>query len=332
MQQAEQLKINVSNIRSSLLIGTKRTQVLKIRKEKLLEDIEQKKLIQQEEKNLEQTKKPKKISVLKSPVKKVMSVFDNIMKFGTIVLTGILLNALPKMIDTIQKVFRSISNFFTRVFNFFKPFVEFVTGIEFDDKDSEYKKLMDDAENLKKEMKPLDEMAEKVKKIKGDFDKAAEDAGVSSGGANTGGGDGEETEKKVVEKTEVTNETNDATKNEITPSDTTSENQSNEVDYRKLLDDALVRRAEYIQSGNTAKLVNVNKKIEFYEKKLGIKSNSKFTILVKDSQGKFQKIDGSQLKSKNDNTISMLNNSGTSGSKTIVYQRQVVQTNIAIPV
>ena len=329
MQQAEQLKINVSNIRSSLLIGTKRTQVLKIRKEKLLEDIEQKKLIQQEEKNLEQTKKPKKISVLKSPVKKVMSVFDNIMKFGTIVLTGILLNALPKMIDTIQKVFRSISNFFTRVFNFFKPFVEFVTGIEFDDKDSEYKKLMDDAENLKKEMKPLDEMAEKVKKIKGDFDKAAEDAGVSSGGANTGGGDGEETEKKVVETTEVTN---DATKNEITPSDTTSENQSNEVDYRKLLDDALVRRAEYIQSGNTTKLVNVNRKIEFYEKKLGIDSSSKFTILVKDSDGKIQKIVGSQLKSKTDNTISMLNNGGASGSTTIVYQRQVVQTNVAVPV
>ena len=329
MQQAEQLKINVSNIRSSLLIGTKRTQVLKIRKEKLLEDIEQKKLIQQEEKNLEQTKKPKKISVLKSPVKKVMSVFDNIMKFGTIILTGILLNALPKMIGTIKKVFRSISNFFTRVFNFFKPFVEFVTGIEFDDKDSEYKKLMDDAENLKKEMKPLDEMAEKVKKIRGDFDKAAEEAGVSTGGANTGGGDGEETEKKVVETTEVTN---DATKNQITPSDTTSENQSNEVDYRKLLDDALVRRAEYIQSGNTTKLVNVNRKIEFYEKKLGIDSSSKFTILVKDSDGKIQKIDGSQLKSKTDNTISMLNNGGASGSTTIVYQRQVVQTNVAVPV
>ena len=329
MQQAEQLKINVSNIRSSLLIGTKRTQVLKIRKEKLLEDIEQKKLVEQEEKNLEQTKKPKKIGVLKSPVKKVMNVFDNIMKFGTIVLTGILLNALPKMIDTIQKVFRSISNFFTRVFNFFKPFVEFVTGIEFDDKDSEYKKLMDDAENLKKEMKPLDEMAEKVKKIKGDFDKTAEDAGVSSGGANTGGGDEKEIEKKVVETTEVTN---DATKNEITPSDTTSENQSNEVDYRKLLDDALVRRAEYIQSGNTEKLVNVNRKIEFYEKKLGIDSSSKFTILVKDSDGKIQKIDGSQLKSKTDNTISMLNNGGASGSTTIVYQRQVVQTNVAIPV
>ena len=77
--------------------------------------------MEQEEKNLEQTKKPKKISILKSPVKKVANVFDNIMKFGTIVLTGILLNALPKMMDTIKKVFNSISGFFSRVFNFFKP-------------------------------------------------------------------------------------------------------------------------------------------------------------------------------------------------------------------
>ena len=140
MQQAEQLKLNVSNIRSSLLIGTKRTQVLKIRKEKLLEDIEQKKLVEQEEKNLEQTKKPKKISILKSPVKKVANVFDNIMKFGTIVLTGILLNALPKMIGTIKKVFESISGFFGRVFNFFKPFISFVCGLEFDEKDNQNKR------------------------------------------------------------------------------------------------------------------------------------------------------------------------------------------------
>ena len=329
MQQAEQLKINVSNIRSSLLIGTKRTQVLKIRKEKLLDDIEQKKLIQQEEKNLEQTKKPKKISVLKSPVKKVANVFDNLMKFGTIVLTGILLNALPKMMDTIKKVFNSISGFFGRVFNFFKPFISFVTGIKFDEKDNQNKKLIDDAENLKKQLKPLNDVTDKVKKITGDFDKAAEKSGASTGGGGSGGSEtGEETTKTTV-TTETTTEGADTT---ITPSDTTSENQSSDIDYKKKLDDALIKRAEYIESGDTSKLDGVNKKIEFYEKKLGIKSNSKFTILVKDSQGKFQKIDGSQLKSKNDNTISMLNNSGTSGSKTIVYQRQVVQTNVAVPV
>jgi len=327
MQQAEQLKINVTNIRSSLLIGTKRTQVLKIRKEKLLEDIEQKKLIEQEEKNLEQTKKPKKISVLKSPVKKVANVFDNIMKFGSIILTGILVNALPKMMDTIKKVFNSISNFFGRIFNFFKPFISFVTGIEFDDKDNENKKLVDDAENLKKQLKPLNDVTDKVKKLTGDFDNAAKDSGGSiSNGSGSGTSETETTTTVTTEKTTGGEDT------PITSSDTTSEIQSVNVDYREKLDDALIKRAEYIESGDTSKLKGIDKKIEFYQKKLGIDPNSKFTILVKDSDGKVQKIDGSQLKAKTDNTVSMLNNGSTSGSTTIVYQRQVVQTNVAVPV
>ena len=330
MQQAEQLKINVSNIRSSLLIGTKRTQVLKIRKEKLLEDIEQKKLVEQEEKNLEQTKKPKKISILKSPVKKVANVFDNIMKFGTIVLTGILLNALPKMMDTIKKVFNSISGFFSRVFNFFKPFISFVTGIEFDEKEQQNKKLVDDAENLKKQLKPLNDVTDKVKKITGDFDKAAEKSGASTGGGGSGGSEtGAETTTTTV-TTETSNEGADTT---ITPSDTTSEIQSIKIDYREKLDNALIKRAEYIESGDTSKLKGIDKKIEFYQKKLGIDPNSKFTILVKDSDGKVQKIDASKLKAKTDDTVSMLNNGGsTNGGTTIVYQRQVVQTNVAVPV
>ena len=329
MQQAEQLKINVTNIRSSLLIGTKRTQVLKIRKEKLLEDIEQKKLVEQEEKNLEQTKKPKKISILKSPVKKVANVFDNIMKFGTIVLTGILLNALPKMIGTIKKVFESISGFFGRVFNFFKPFISFVSGIEFDEKDNQNKKLVDDAENLKKQLKPLNDITNQVGKLTSDFDKAAEKSGASTGGGGSGGSEtGAETTTTTV-TTETTDEGADTT---ITPSDTTSEIQSIKIDYREKLDDALIKRAEYIESGDTSKLKGIDKKIEFYQKKLGIDPNSKFTILVKDSDGKVQKIDGSQLKAKTDNTISMLNNGNNNGGTTIVYQRQVVQTNIAVPV
>jgi len=327
MQQAEQLKINVTNIRSSLLIGTKRTQVLKIRKEKLLEDIEQKKLIQQEEKNIEQTKKPKKISVLKSPVKKVANVFDNIMKFGSIILTGILVNVLPKMMNTIKKVFDSISNFFVRIFNFFKPFISFVTGIEFNDKDNENKKLVDDAENLKKQLKPLNDVTDKVKKLTGDFDNAAKDSGVSiSNGSGSGTSETETTTTVTTEKTTGGEDT------PITSSDTTSEIQSVNVDYREKLDDALIKRAEYIESGDTSKLKGIDKKIEFYQKKLGIDPNSKFTILVKDSDGKVQKIDGSQLKAKNDDTVSMLNNGSTSGSTTIVYQRQVVQTNVAVPV
>ena len=331
MQQAEQLKINVSNIRSSLLIGTKRTQVLKIRKEKLLEDIEQKKLVEQEEKNLEQTKKPKKISVLKSPVKKVANVFDNIMKFGSIILTGILVNALPKMMDTIKKVFNSISGFFSRVFNFFKPFVSFVTGINFEDRESENKKLIDEAENLKKQLKPLDDITNKVGKLTGDFNKAAEKSGVSTGG----GGDGSGTSgtESSSESTTTTTTTTDKSDSSTTVTGTKTEKELEEEGfYKEKLKEAETRRIEYVKNGETSKIVGVDEKIEFYKKKLGINPLNT-TILVQDSDGKVQKLDSSQLKSKNNDTISMLNNGGdTNGSKTIIVQRQIVQTNIAVPV
>ena len=331
MQQAEQLKINVSNIRSSLLIGTKRTQVLKIRKEKLLEDIEQKKLIQQEEKNLEQTKKPKKISILKSPVKKVANVFDNIMKFGSIILTGILVNALPKMMDTIKKVFNSISGFFSRVFNFFKPFISFVTGIEFNDKDNENKKLMDDAENLKKQLKPLDDITDKVGKLTGDFNKAAEKSGVSTGGGDGSGTSGTESSS---ESTTTTTTTTDKSDSSTTVTGTKTEKELEEEGfYKEKLKEAETRRIEYVKNGETSKIVGVDEKIQFYKNKLGINPLNT-TILVQDSDGKVQKLDSSQLKSKNNDTISMLNNngSGTNGSKTIIVQRQIVQTNVAVPV
>ena len=329
MQQAEQLKINVSNIRSSLLIGTKRTQVLKIRKEKLLDDIEQKKLIEQEEKNLEQTKKPKKISVLKSPVKKIANVFDNIMKFGTIVLTGILLNALPKMMDTIKKVFNSISGFFSRVFNFFKPFISFVTGIKFEDRDNENKKLMDDAENLKKQLKPLDDITNKVGKLTGDFNKAAEKSGASG----SGDGSGTSGTEKSSESTTTTTTTTDKSDSSTTVTGTKTEKELEEEGfYKEKLKEAETRRIEYVKNGETSKIAGVDEKIEFYKKKLGINPLNT-TILVQDSDGKVQKLDSSQLKSKTDNTVSMLNNgSSTNGSTTVIVQRQVVQTNVAVPV
>ena len=172
-------------------------------------------------------------------------------------------------------------------------------------------------------------MTDKVNKLTGDFDDAAKKSGASTGGGGSGTiGTGEETTKTTV----TTETTIEGTDTAITPSDTTSENQLSDIDYKKKLDDALIKRAEYIESGDTSKLDGVNKKIEFYEKKLGIDSSSKFTILVKDSDGKVQKIDGSQLKAKTDDTVSMLNNGSTNGSKTIIVQRQIVQTNVAVPV
>ena len=62
-----------------------------------------------------------------------------------------------------------------------------------------------------------------------------------------------------------------------TPS--TSENQLNNIDYREKLADAEKRLEQYKIDGDTSKLQGIERKIEFYEKKLGIDSSSKFTDL-----------------------------------------------------
>ena len=158
-----------------------------------------------------------------------MNVFDNIMKFGTIVLTGILLNALPKMIGTIQKVFNAISGFFNRVFNFFKPFVSFVTGINFDDRESENKKLIDEADNLKKQLKPLDDITNKVRKLTGDFNKAAEKSGASTGG----GGSGTSGTTTSSESTTTTTTTTDKSDSSTTVTGTKTEKELEEEGFYK---------------------------------------------------------------------------------------------------
>ena len=102
--------------------------------------------------------------------------------------------------------------------------------------------------------------------------------------------------------------------------------------YKEKLKEAETRRIEYVKNGETSKIAGVDEKIEFYKKKLGINPIDT-TILVQDTDGKVQKLDSSQLKSKNNDTVSVLNNgSSTNGSKTTVIQRQVVQTNVAVPV
>ena len=45
-----------------------------------------------------------------------------------------------------------------------------MTGIKFDDKSEKNKKLVNDAENLKKQLKPLNDITNQVGKLTSDFD------------------------------------------------------------------------------------------------------------------------------------------------------------------
>ena len=175
----------------------------------------------------------------------------------------------------------------------------------------------------------MNQVTEKVEKLTGDFNKAAEKSGAGGGGSGGSGTSGTET---TSETTTTTTTTTDVSDSSITPTTETSDNQTSDVDYNELLQDALIRRDQYIQSGDQSKLNGVNKKIEFYQKQLNISSNVKSSILVVDQDGKVQKVDNSQLSQKTEDNTAMLNNSSTSGSKTIIVQRQIVQTNVAVPV
>jgi len=183
---------------------------------------------------------------------------------------------------------------------------------------------------LKKQLKPLDDITNKVGKLTGDFNKAAEKSGASSGSGDGSGTSGTETSSESTTTTTTTSDTSDSS---TTVTGTKTEKELEEEGfYKEKLKEAETRRIEYVKNGETSKIEGVDKKIEFYKKKLGINPIDT-TILVQDTDGKVQKLDSSQLKSKNNDTVSVLNNgSNTNGSKTIVIQRQVVQTNVAVPV
>ena len=189
--------------------------------------------------------------------------------------------------------------------------------------------MIDEAENLKKKLKPLDDITNKVGKLTGDFNKAAEKSGASTGG----GGSGTSGTTTSSESTTTTTTTTDKSDSSTTVTGTKTEKELEEEGfYKEKLKEAETKRVEYVKNGQTSKLQGIDEKIEFYKKKLGINPINT-TILVQDSDGKVQKLDSSQLKSKTDNTVSMLNNgSSTNGSTTVIVQRQVVQTNVAVPV
>ena len=115
-EEVKTLKLNVTTIRSILIAENKRKEKLKDESE-----IEQKKKksfekLKDEEKNLE---KKKKIPVVSGVISKVKdagtNILDKILNFGGLILAGILVNNLPKIIETVRDIIDSIVNFLTPI-------------------------------------------------------------------------------------------------------------------------------------------------------------------------------------------------------------------------
>lgn len=168
-EEVKTLKLNVTTIRSILIAENKRKENLKDESE-----IEQKKKksfekLKDEEKNLE---KKKKIPVVSSVISKVKdsgtNILDKILNFGGLILAGILVNNLPKIIETVRDIIDSIVNFLTPIQSGFNLIKGILSGdINQSEYDADKKRFDDSLSQLSEKGGLIDQIAEKAGPLEG---------------------------------------------------------------------------------------------------------------------------------------------------------------------
>jgi murein DD-endopeptidase MepM/ murein hydrolase activator NlpD len=168
--QVEQLKINVTNIHSFLVKSNKQYKKQEAdtrRNEKVQQN---KAKLRGEERRLEKGSSPlaKSASTVKDAVASTGSIFEKVLEFGALLLTGILVNALPAIIKKVEEIIDNIVNFLTPIQSGFNLIKAFFTG-ELDKKELDVdKKRVDDAlTNINGEGGLIDQLAEKAGPLEG---------------------------------------------------------------------------------------------------------------------------------------------------------------------
>ena len=126
--ELKKIKLNINNIRSVLLDGKKTVDEKQKERQDFLDKLEEDRKKSQEEKGLEKPMKPTKKPEMKSPVKSASSIVDKMYTFVGAILGGILVNALPGIIEAIKKVVEVAKPIFASVMEGLKPVFEFISG------------------------------------------------------------------------------------------------------------------------------------------------------------------------------------------------------------
>ena len=158
--QVKQLKLNVTNIHSFLVSKNKEQRKLKSEKRRLaIRKVENKKL-NKEEKILE-SPVGKSLDKIKDSVAVApgMSILDRLIGFGSLILAGILVNALPGIIKEVRDFIDNLVSFVTPIYSGFLLLKAVIEGQPLDDPElSPEKKRMSD------QVKKLDQEIKKIKK------------------------------------------------------------------------------------------------------------------------------------------------------------------------
>ena len=158
--QVKQLKLNVTNIHSFLVSKNKEQRKLKSEKRRLAIRKVEKKKLNKEEKILE-SPVGKSLDKIKDSVAVApgMSILDRLIGFGSLILAGILVNALPGIIKEVRDFIDNLVSFVTPIYSGFLLLKAVIEGQPLDDPElSPEKKRMSD------QVKKLDKQIEKIKK------------------------------------------------------------------------------------------------------------------------------------------------------------------------
>ena len=166
--ELKKVKLNVTNIKSVLLDGKKAVDEKKKDREDFLQKLEEEKKKKQEEKGLEKPMKPiSKKPEFKSPVKSSMGLMDRIFNFVGAIVGGIVVKALPGIIETIKKVIEYVKPIFAKIQEGLQPVFTFIGGFFKDtgSYDSEKEKADGDIEEAKLLGKDIDSQGGELTKM-----------------------------------------------------------------------------------------------------------------------------------------------------------------------
>ena len=371
--ELKKVKLNVTNIKSVLLDGKKAVDDKQKERQDFLDKLAEEKKQKQEEKGLEKPIDPKKKKPdLKSPIKSSMGLMNRIFTFVGAIVGGIVVKALPDIIDAVKNIIEKVKPFFEKLVEGLKPVFNIIGNL-FKDKgsyDSEKEKVNSNIEEANLMGKNIDSQA-------GELDKQSEDIENENKGlaANSDALGGEEKgllkdrEQKKEEKDEDTDDTDDSTDVESNEVLTAENLTTPATEVVKIVDGKEVVVTDMDESlkiqnearnmlrnatgdgvvSNVTEISNVTNVIvppqmpnkdNFPRTKQGRRN---FRNAYKEYVIKMKQYNQTQKKlvepsNSNKNGITALNstdgltNMNGSGSTTIVYQRQVVQVPVATPI
>lgn len=210
IEQAKQVKITATNIKSSLISGNKKLRKIRIDENNFLKKIESDRRKREKIASIGKAFKPAKSIANKLIVKPGGSLLSKIFDFFSIMLAGILIKALPQLLEAIKGFFDKISPFLKAAKNILGSVGEAIGSFfEVFNKTPapDIGKLDDDKSKIEKDLKKVNEDLEKVgvevKNYKTDTKMKEKEFK-----------DDEEEKKKKGESIELSDSTSDLVRNE----------------------------------------------------------------------------------------------------------------------